>query len=165
MLVSSDLAARGLDIPDITHIINLDFPAEPNEYIHRAGRTARGNNRGQCYSIVNPRELAALRIYQRDFGIQAAPVHLVKGKILPALPRIFIKIPTVKRNPQKNRQAAKTTNILPTKKIPVPKQQRPNNTTKPTDAAKPTQPKNEDNGNAKPTRPHKGQAAVVMEIT
>lgn len=97
VLVSSDLAARGLDIPDITHIINLDFPAEPNEYIHRAGRTARGNNRGQCYSIVNPRELAALRIYQREFGIQAAPVHLVKGKILPGATKDFYKDPNRKK--------------------------------------------------------------------
>lgn len=97
VLVSSDLAARGLDIPDITHIINLDFPAEPNEYIHRAGRTARGNNQGQCYSIVNPRELAALRIYQREFGIQAAPVHLVKGKILPGATKDFYKDPNRKK--------------------------------------------------------------------
>ena len=97
VLVSSDLAARGLDIPDITHIINLDFPAEPNEYIHRAGRTARGNNQGQCYSIVNPRELAALRIYQREFGIQVAPVHLVKGKILPGATKDFYKDPNRKK--------------------------------------------------------------------
>ena len=70
VLVSSDLAARGLDIPDITHVINMDFPAEPNEYIHRSGRTARGSRTGQCYSLVNPRELAALRIYQREFDIE-----------------------------------------------------------------------------------------------
>ena len=43
ILVSSDLSARGLDIPEVTHIINLDFPGSANEYIHRAGRTARGN--------------------------------------------------------------------------------------------------------------------------
>ena len=55
VLVSSDLAARGLDIPDITHVINMDFSAEPNEYIHRAGRTARGTRTGQCYSLINTR--------------------------------------------------------------------------------------------------------------
>lgn len=97
ILVSSDLAARGLDIPNITHIINMDFPAEPSEYIHRAGRTARGNRKGQCYSIVNPQELAALRIYQREFAIQVAPVHLVKGKILSGATKEYYKDPERKK--------------------------------------------------------------------
>lgn len=97
ILVSSDLAARGLDIPDITHVINMDFPAEPNEYIHRAGRTARGTRTGQCYSLVNPRELAALRIYQRDFEITVSPVHLVKGKILSGATKDYYKDPNRKK--------------------------------------------------------------------
>lgn len=97
ILVSSDLAARGLDIPDITHVINMDFPAEPNEYIHRAGRTARGSRSGQCYSLVNPRELAALRIYQREFEIQVAPVHLVRGKILSGAVKDHYKDPNRKK--------------------------------------------------------------------
>ena len=97
ILVSSDLAARGLDIPDITHVINMDFPAEPNEYIHRSGRTARGERTGQCYSLVNPKELAALRIYQRDFEIEAKPVHLVKGKILSGATKEYYKDPNRKK--------------------------------------------------------------------
>lgn len=108
ILVSSDLAARGLDIPNITHVINMDFPAEPNEYIHRAGRTARGDRQGQCYSIVNPRELAALRIYQREFDIQVAPVHLVKGKILAGAVKEFYKDPDRKKKAQKKSSTSKT---------------------------------------------------------
>ena len=113
ILVSSDLAARGLDIPDITHVINMDFPAEPNEYIHRAGRTARGTRTGQCYNLVNPRELAALRIYQRDFEIKVSPVHLVKGKILSGATKDYYKDPNRKKKhsgdakKQDSKQAAK----------------------------------------------------------
>lgn len=104
ILVSSDLAARGLDIPDITHVINMDFPAEPNEYIHRAGRTARGERQGQCYNLVNPRELAALRIYQREFEIKVSPVHLVKGKILSGATKEYYKDPERKRKKQNHKE-------------------------------------------------------------
>ena len=110
ILVSSDLAARGLDIPDITHVINMDFPAEPNEYIHRAGRTARGERTGQCYSLVNPRELAALRIYQREFEIEVKPVHLVKGKILSGATKEFYKDPDRKKKTTQKKTADKKSN-------------------------------------------------------
>lgn len=107
VLVSSDLAARGLDIPDITHVINMDFPAEPNEYIHRAGRTARGERTGQCYSLVNPKELAALRIYQREFGIEVKAVHLVKGKILSGATKEFYKDPDRKKKTAEKKDTGK----------------------------------------------------------
>lgn len=123
VLVSSDLAARGLDIPDITHVINMDFPAEPNEYIHRAGRTARGERQGQCYSIVNPRELAALRIYQREFGIEIAPVHLVKGKILSGAVKEFYKDPNRKKKKTDGEKTKKQTEKGKNKKGQSPKEQ------------------------------------------
>lgn len=115
LLVSSDLGARGLDIEGISHIINMDFPLEANEYIHRAGRTARAGKRGTCYSIVNPTELAALRIYKREFALAISPVHIVKGKILPgAVKQYYHKPKTAPANkntaspknkpPQKNKK-------------------------------------------------------------
>lgn len=110
VLVSSDLAARGLDIPDITHVINMDFPAEPNEYIHRAGRTARGERTGQCYSLVNPKELAALRIYQREFSIEVKAVHLVKGKILSGATKEFYKDPDRKKKTSDKKTGSEKTN-------------------------------------------------------
>ncbi len=80
-LVSSDLSARGLDVPEITHIFHLDFPNTSNDYLHRAGRTARGNFSGTSIGIITHKELAAIRVYEREFSIKIAPKKLFKGKL------------------------------------------------------------------------------------
>ncbi len=54
VLVASDLAARGLDVDDITHVINYDVPEDPEVYVHRIGRTARAGRRGHAWSLVLP---------------------------------------------------------------------------------------------------------------
>jgi ATP-dependent RNA helicase DeaD len=56
VLVASDLAARGLDVDGITHVINYDLPEDPEVYVHRIGRTARGGNRGIAWSFVTPEQ-------------------------------------------------------------------------------------------------------------
>lgn len=53
ILVATDVAARGLDIPDISHVINYDLPANYDDYIHRIGRTGRANNTGKALTFVN----------------------------------------------------------------------------------------------------------------
>lgn len=78
ILVSSDVSARGLDIPGVTHIINLDCPENYNEYLHRAGRTARGTNTGTTISLVTPKEINAIRGYERKFKIKINK-KIVKG--------------------------------------------------------------------------------------
>ena len=82
ILISSDMTARGLDIDNITHIINLDFPKNSEEYLHRAGRTARGNNSGITISLVTPKEKGAIRIYERDFKIKIQKKNLSYGKLI-----------------------------------------------------------------------------------
>ncbi|MBY0757004.1 DEAD/DEAH box helicase [Clostridium sardiniense] len=82
ILVSSDISARGLDIQDITHIINLDFPANANEYLHRSGRTARGNAHGTTISLVTKKEFPALRIYEREFNIKLNKKQLSHGELV-----------------------------------------------------------------------------------
>lgn len=82
ILVSSDISARGLDIQDITHIINLDFPANANEYLHRAGRTARGDAHGTTISLVTKKEFPALRIYEREFNIKLNKKQLSHGELV-----------------------------------------------------------------------------------
>lgn len=78
ILVSSDVSARGLDIPGVTHIINLDCPENYNEYLHRAGRTARGTNSGTTISLVTPKEINAIKGYERKFKIKINK-KIVKG--------------------------------------------------------------------------------------
>lgn len=56
VMVVTDLCARGIDIPDVRYIINLDFPISPKIFIHRCGRTARAGKEGVCYSFFTPGE-------------------------------------------------------------------------------------------------------------
>ncbi|MEM7229722.1 MAG: DEAD/DEAH box helicase [Planctomycetota bacterium] len=60
VLVASDLAARGLDVDDITHVINYDLPEDPEIYVHRIGRTARAGRNGIAWSFVTPEQGALL---------------------------------------------------------------------------------------------------------
>lgn len=81
LLISSDLSARGLDVPDITHVFHFDMPLTAQDYLHRAGRTARGIASGTSICITSPKELGAIRIYEREYNIKFAPITLVKGNI------------------------------------------------------------------------------------
>jgi superfamily II DNA/RNA helicase len=81
VLVSSDLAARGLDIPGITHIIALDVPAEEGPYIHRAGRTGRAGRRGTMITIGDAEEMRRLSRLEKKLGIVVHPKELYRGKV------------------------------------------------------------------------------------
>ena len=82
ILVSSDLSARGLDIPDVSHIFNLDFPPSKNEYLHRCGRSARGNKKGTAISIVTNQNLNTIRDYKRQFKINMKAVEIKEGNFV-----------------------------------------------------------------------------------
>lgn len=82
VLVSSDLSARGLDIPEVSHIISLDFPVNPNEYLHRAGRTARGNNSGVSLCLITNKDIEILQSYEKAFGIEFTVKKLYCGKLM-----------------------------------------------------------------------------------
>jgi superfamily II DNA/RNA helicase len=81
VLVASDLAARGLDIPDLTHIVALDTGEDPDAYIHRAGRTARAGKRGVMATIGDEGDLRNLSRVEKKLGIAVYPKELYGGRV------------------------------------------------------------------------------------
>ncbi|WP_371223604.1 DEAD/DEAH box helicase [Roseovarius sp. 2305UL8-3] len=59
-LVASDVAARGLDVPSVSHVFNFDVPGHPEDYVHRIGRTGRAGREGKAITLCNPRDEKAL---------------------------------------------------------------------------------------------------------
>jgi superfamily II DNA/RNA helicase len=86
LLVSSDLAARGLDIPGITHVIALDVPPEADLYTHRAGRTGRAGKRGIMVSIGDETEMRRLALIEKRLGLTVYPKELCRGRIVAPSP-------------------------------------------------------------------------------
>lgn len=66
ILVATDIAARGLDIEGISHVINYDTPATPEDYVHRIGRTARAQAVGDAFTLVSPEEEEIVRAIERS---------------------------------------------------------------------------------------------------
>jgi ATP-dependent RNA helicase DeaD len=69
ILVATDIAARGIDVTGITHIINYDLPMDPNTYSHRLGRTARAGAEGKGITLVTPEQRREIRDIQRAAGV------------------------------------------------------------------------------------------------
>jgi len=78
VLVATDVAARGIDVPNITHVFNYDLPKFPEDYVHRIGRTGRAGRNGQAVSLVNHAENMHVRRIER-FTKQTIPVEVVEG--------------------------------------------------------------------------------------
>lgn len=70
LLVATDVAARGLDIPDVSHVINYDIPLDPEGYVHRIGRTARAGRTGTAVTFVTPRERGLMKTIERVAGVR-----------------------------------------------------------------------------------------------
>jgi ATP-dependent RNA helicase RhlE len=70
VLVATDVAARGLDIDGITHVVNYEVPSNRETYVHRVGRTGRAEATGTALTLVAPEEVRALQALQRSFGLE-----------------------------------------------------------------------------------------------
>jgi superfamily II DNA/RNA helicase len=78
VLVATDVAARGIDVPTITHVVNYDLPKFPEDYVHRIGRTGRAGRNGLAVSLVNHAEGINVKRIER-FTKQLIPVAVVEG--------------------------------------------------------------------------------------
>src|SRR5204862_1485738 len=68
VLVATDVAARGIDVDGISHVVNYDFPMHPEDYVHRIGRTGRAHAAGDALGFATPDDRSALHSLQRFMG-------------------------------------------------------------------------------------------------
>jgi ATP-dependent RNA helicase DeaD len=76
ILVATDVVGRGIDVTDISHIINFDIPELSDDYVHRVGRTGRMGREGTAYSLVTPLQRSELRQIEARIGKELQPYHL-----------------------------------------------------------------------------------------
>src|SRR5204862_4583139 len=89
VLVATDIAARGIDIDDITHVVNFDLPEVPETYVHRIGRTARAGASGIAISFCDVEEVELLRqiekLIKKSVPVEGAVPSWAEGR--PTAPR------------------------------------------------------------------------------
>lgn len=82
IVIATDVAARGLDVPRITHVFNIDMPYDPESYVHRIGRTGRAGREGRALLLVTPRERRMLQVIERVTGQKVAEIALPDAKTI-----------------------------------------------------------------------------------
>ncbi|MBD3635903.1 MAG: DEAD/DEAH box helicase [Crocinitomicaceae bacterium] len=85
ILVATDVMSRGIDIKEINMVINYDVPSDAEDYVHRVGRTARANTKGEAYTFVNPKDMSKFsrieKLIERKIEKQQPPAELGEGPI------------------------------------------------------------------------------------
>ncbi len=104
-LVATDIAARGLDIPLLPHVVNFELPNIPEDYVHRIGRTGRAGANGEAISLFSPDETVFLRDIEKLVGLKL-PVQNIKG---------FEPDPNASKEPIKQGQARQQRDSTPRK--------------------------------------------------
>ncbi|HEY6065131.1 MAG TPA: DEAD/DEAH box helicase, partial [Thermoanaerobaculia bacterium] len=96
VLVATDIAARGIDVEALPHVVNFDVPHVPDDYIHRVGRTARAERTGDAFTFVSPEEESDLRAIEKALG-RRLPRITVPGFDYSAAPAERFEIPVAER--------------------------------------------------------------------
>ena len=96
MLVATDIAARGIDVEELGHVVNFDVPQAPDDYIHRVGRTGRAEATGDAFTFVAPDEESDLRDIEKAIG-RRLPRVTVPDFDYTAVPDGKLEIPRAQR--------------------------------------------------------------------
>jgi ATP-dependent RNA helicase RhlE len=96
VLVATDIAARGIDVEALSHVVNFDVPAAPEDYIHRVGRTGRAELTGDAFTFVAPEEEGDLRGIERAIG-RTLPRITLPDFDYKAKPHVRLEIPIAQR--------------------------------------------------------------------
>ncbi len=100
ILAATDVAARGIDVPDLTHVVNYSLPQDPETYVHRIGRTGRAGKRGAAVTLIGPREFRRLMYIAKSNGFTIEKkklpriedvIHSKKTRICNALDEILVE--------------------------------------------------------------------------
>ncbi|WP_286265264.1 ATP-dependent RNA helicase SrmB [Thalassotalea atypica] len=107
VMVATDVAARGLDIDDITHVINFDMPRKADIYLHRIGRTGRAGNKGTAISLVEAHDMAVISKIERYMGdrLQRRVIEELRPKNKEA--KVPVKKAKIKRTTAQKKAKAK----------------------------------------------------------
>ncbi len=81
VLIASDVAARGLDIKGLTHVINYDTPTTSDAYLHRVGRTGRAGAEGVAVSLIDKKQQYLIERFAKDLGIELTEIYLKHGEV------------------------------------------------------------------------------------
>jgi ATP-dependent RNA helicase RhlE len=76
VLVATDIAARGLDVPEVSHVINYDVPQHPEDYVHRIGRTGRAQTKGDAFTLMTAEDVKAVNAIERFIGTKIERIKL-----------------------------------------------------------------------------------------
>ena len=96
VLVATDIAARGIDVNALGHVVNFDVPQAPEDYIHRVGRTGRAEATGEAYTLVSPEEEGDLRDIEKAIG-RRLPRVTVPDFDYSAKPQVKLEVPLAQR--------------------------------------------------------------------
>jgi ATP-dependent RNA helicase RhlE len=123
IMVATDIAARGIDIPGVSHVVNFDLPDVPEQYVHRIGRTARAGAEGIAVAFCSPDERHNLRDIEKTTRQQIAVASLPEG-FMAAVEAIKRLKPAPRKSDARERQPHSGRRFTPTAEIKADRRER-----------------------------------------